>query len=83
MKLVRSGLGDHADHGCGIAPKLCAEVVGLDIVLAHRIRVWNLVAAVAQAGHVETAIEIVRNLAGKVVRGAVDVDVIFNESKAV
>ena len=81
MKLVGSGLGHHADDGGGVAAKLRAEVVGLHIVLADGIRVWDLVAAVAKAGHVQAAIEIVRNLACEVVRGTVDIDVILNEPR--
>ncbi len=83
MPLVGSGLGNHADDGCGIAPKLGAEVVGLHIVLADGVGVWHFVTAVAQAGHVEAAVEIIRNLAGEVVCRAIDVDVIFNEPQAV
>ena len=83
MKLVGSGLGYHTDDSSGVAPKLRAEVVGLHIVLADGIRVWNLVAAVAQAGHVQAAVEIVRNLSSEIVSGTVDVDVILDESQAV
>ena len=82
MKLVGPGLCDYANNSGGVAPKLRTEVVGLHIVLAGGIRVW--VACRCCAGrHVEASVEIVRNLAGKVVCRTVDVDVCLIEAQAV
>ena len=83
MPLVGSGLCHYAHDSSGVAPKLRAEVVGLHIVLAGGIRVRGGVAAVAQARHVEAAVEIVGNLARKIVCRTVDVDVRFIEAEAV
>ncbi len=71
MEAVGAALGDDADDGGGVTAELGAVVVGNDIELADGVGVGNLVAGVAEAGHVEAAVEVVGDLADEAVRRAV------------
>src|SRR5215469_765741 len=77
MVAVGAALGDDADYGGGVTTDLGAVVVCHHVELADCVRVGNLVAAVAQACHVETAIQVVRHLADEAVRRTVHQDLEF------
>ena len=83
MELVGAAFGDNADHRPGVAAKLRAKVVGDDVELAYGVRVGYLIAAIAEAGHVEATIEVIRYLGYKAVSGAVRQDLDFLITKAV
>ena len=72
VEAVRAALGDDADDSRGVAAELGAVVIGDDVELADRVGIGNLVAGVAEAGHVEAAIEIVGDLADESVGRAVN-----------
>src|ERR1019366_2190958 len=83
MELVGATFGDNADYRPGVPTKLRAKVVGDDVELADCVRVGYLIAAIAEAGHVEATIKVIRYLGYKAVRGAVRQDLDLLIAKAV
>ncbi len=74
VEAVGTAFGDNADNASGILSDLRTVVVRDYVELAHRVRIGDLVTAVAQAGHIEAAVEIVRDLADEAVGRTIDED---------